>query len=100
MTVWTNNPSILFIFQVAASEGGTIIQQFIDEQGNIIEGQIISTEDAIFEEGETTATEVDGEAAIIEGQQIFEGQVEGQETEVIHIKQEDLQPGDSLLKPR
>ena len=85
-----------FVFQVATGEGGPIIQQFIDEQGNIIEGQIISTETAMFQEEEAGTTEVDGETAVIEGQQIFEGQ----EAEVIHIKHEDLQPGDSLLKPR
>ena len=94
-----------------AGEGGHIIQQFIDEQGNIIEGQIISTGEAaaIFQEEPAVPAPagVEGEAtATTEGQQMFEGQVEGhqevigQNTEVIQIKHEDLQPGDSLLKPR
>ena len=94
--------------QVAEEGGGHIIQQFIDEQGNIIQGQIISTEEAaaIYQEEPAATVGMEGETGVtIESQQIFETQVEGQEvidqdTEVIQIKHEDLQPGDSLLKPR
>ena len=94
--------------QVAGEGGGHIIQQVIDEQGNLIQGQIISIEEAaaIYQEEPAATVGMESETGVtIESQQIFETQVEGQEvkdqdTEVIQIKHEDPQPGESLLKPR